>query len=320
MTDLEDLYCPNNARKEIRLFRGKANYLHIECFVPLSENQIIQDTRQFLSGIIFIRTISLHKCGNISSKFIKELNLSNITELKLQGQTNQNNTGLNILFWLPELTTLRIADYGNLQLTQQILEKNTKLTHLYIDNNEEISIESLFLLENLQKLTLDQNNLKSLKKLEFLKKTTNLESLDLNNNKIEFLQSDIFSNMSKLQRLNLGSNKLRSLPAGLLDHLPQLKSFRINCNDFESFPSGLVRHNKHITRFELDNNSVMCRKGGKTALPDKMFLSSHLLEIRFEDVVIVKIPERWLDGCTGKCFNLLSIKNIESEGWITLFS
>ena len=155
------------------------------------------------------------------------------------------------------------------------------------------------------------NNLES---LEFLKKITNLETLDLHRNQIEFLKSDVFSKMTKLESLQLGGNKLRSLPAGLLDHLPQLKSFIINCNSFESFPSGLLLHNKYIKRFELDNHSRMCRRGGETRLPDKMFLSSHLLEIKFHDVVISKIPGRWLDGCTGKYFNLLSIKNIESEG------
>ena len=190
-----------------------------------------------------------------------------------------------------------------------MLEKNTKLNHLYIVGNKEISIESP--LENLKHLTMYSNNLES---LEFLKKITNLETLDLHRNQIEFLKSDVFSKMTKLESLQLGGNKLRSLPAGLLDHLPQLKSFIINCNSFESFPSGLLLHNKYIKRFELDNHSWMCRRGGETRLPDKMFLSSHLLEIKFQDVVISKIPGRWLDGCTGKYFNLLSIKNIEPEG------
>ena len=189
------------------------------------------------------------------------------------------------------------------------MEKNTKLTHLYISDNEKILIESL--LESVQHLFMYNNNLES---LEFLKKAPNLETLDLNRNKIEFLKSDFFTNMTKLESLHIGGNKLRSLPAGLLDSLPQLKSFIINCNDFESFPSGLLLHNKNITQFELDNHSAMCRKGGKTTLPDRMFLSPHLLEIKFKDVVISKIPGRWLAGCTGKYFNLLSIKNIESEG------
>ena len=279
-----DLYCPNSDRPEIHLKRNKA--ISIECIVPLSENQIIQDTRKVLSGNIFSQTISLNKCGNISSQFFKEFNFTNITELKLRAHTN---SGLNILFWLPELTKLQIAGHGDLQLTQKILEKNTKLTVLYICNN-------------------------NLESLEFLKNTTNLETLNLHRNQIEFLKSDFFTNMTKLESLHIGGNKLRSLPAGLLDHLPQLKNFTINCNNFESFPSGLLRHNKHIKRFELDNHSTLCRKEEKTRLPEKMFLSPNISLIKFKDVIISKIPGRWLAGCTGKYFNLLSIKNIESEG------
>merc|ERR1719220_2928657 len=84
-----NLYCPNIGAPEIHLERKKAISISIECIAPLSENQIIQDTRNVLSGIIFFRTISLAKCGNISSQFIKEFNLTNITELKLRKQTNQ---------------------------------------------------------------------------------------------------------------------------------------------------------------------------------------------------------------------------------------
>ena len=245
-----------------------------------------------------MKKISIVRCENISGRFIREFNFTNVSELKLRGLKNEINSCLKILFWLPELTRIEITNFRILHLTQQILTNNRKLRDLLVAENQKVLIDdnTFSHLESLQILKIYNNQLDA---MEFLRKTQNLETLDFNTNNIENLAKDFFMRMRQLRNLHMGRNKLRDLPHGLLDNMTHLKSLIINCNNLKKFPTGLLRHNKNVTHFELDNNSEMCKKEGKTSVPNNMFLSRYLQNIKFRNVAITELPERWLTNCSG---------------------
>ena len=278
-------------------FSRRRTSLSIQCIVHKSEAEIIQDTREVFAGTNFVEKISIEKCENISGRFIREFNFTNVRELKLKGQTSGSNSGLEILSSLPELTKLDITA-SSFRLTHQLIATNRKLSKIDVSDNQKVSIanNSFSRLERLQHLTIQDNNLQS---LDFLRETQNLETLNLQGNKIQVLEADLFVNMKKLRTLHMGGNRFSRLPPGLLDHMPHLETFIINCNHFETFPSGLLRHNKNLTQFELDNQSSRCRKGKKTRLPRDMFLSAELRTITFRNVFIARLPRGWLTNCSG---------------------
>jgi len=300
------LYCPNIHSQELYLKLSQKKSLYIECKVPKTEDQIIQDARKVLAGAKLVKTISIIGCGNISGRFIREFSLTDVTELVIRGLSTETNFALKMLIWLPKLTRIEIANCGVFHLTQQVFARNRNLTHLYVSDNQRVSIaeNTLSHLEGLQLLEISNNQLDS---LEFLRKTHNLDTLDLNTNKIEMLASDLFNKMKKLRKLHMGQNKLSELPHGLLDHMTHLESLIINCNNLKTFPIGLLRNNKFVTEFELDNDSERCLKSRKTSVPNDMFLSRYIQNITFRNVAINRLPERWLSNCSGN--TLLNIKS-----------
>ena len=63
-----------------------------------------------------------------------------------------------------------------------------------------------------------------------------LESLSLNNNKLETMPEDVFDGLSKLKKLSLAWNQLKIVSPAWFSQLPALEHLDLTGNDFETIP------------------------------------------------------------------------------------
>ncbi|XP_058945451.2 phospholipase A2 inhibitor-like [Pocillopora verrucosa] len=77
--------------------------------------------------------------------------------------------------------------------------------------------------------------------------------LDLSDNHLEELPSDLLANLSNLQELILNKNKLKDLPPTLFDRNPHLNILDLSDNHLEELPSDLLANlsNLQILYVEL---------------------------------------------------------------------
>lgn len=109
---------------------------------------------------------------------------------------------------------------------------------------EEISDKAFEPLRNLQQLSLDNNQLSKVSASWFGPGLTFLTYLDLNYNKIETLDSDIFGLLPNLVDLRLSGNRIECLDFQALSLLHDLKRIFLNENSNFGCPNALVMYLK----------------------------------------------------------------------------
>lgn len=151
--------------------------------------------------------------------------------------------------------------------------KNLKNLIIYGNNLDVIKQSTFVSFWNLDKLSLENNQIKRIERMAF--KSTNIQFLDLSYNKLSVLQADTFvkncrlgklsvahnelvlinieSLPKNLKKLNLDYNKLDSIPDGL-DHLEELKELTISHN-FLNDLSNLERLN-NLEKFVVSFNNI----------------------------------------------------------------
>ncbi|MEM7536692.1 MAG: leucine-rich repeat domain-containing protein [Chloroflexota bacterium] len=149
-------------------------------------------------------------------------------------------------------------DTGWLQTAQPcnwyaVICRNKHVTHLELSNNnltEELPAEigNLF---NLERLTLDQNNLRSIP--AEIGNLLNLERLDLRVNALSSIPPEIGS-LSNLERLDLSSNKLTYIPPEI-GNLSSLQSLSLSSNELSNIPPEIGNLSK-LEAFRLTRNKV----------------------------------------------------------------
>jgi hypothetical protein len=101
----------------------------------------------------------------------------------------------------------------------------------------------------------------------------NLESLNLNNNKIEkFITQITF--LKKLKSLNLGNNKISILPIEI-KNLENLQNLDLSNNNIKELPIEITKLNS-LVDLNIDNNQLI-------TIPDELSNQKKLLYISFEN-------------------------------------
>lgn len=234
-----------------------------------SNNSITEISLKLFKKFPFLEklTLSSNPIAYISIKGFSELPLKslNISYLKLNNKVNTFK-GLNI----SSLQTLDISSSFVFDPAfRNVFNFTTELRKLHMEktllnNWSENDLQELFSpLVNLQKLKLSHCNISFIKKTTF-QLMTNLQFLDLSNNKVSGWETSCFSNvLSNLTNLDLSDNEIETLndtsfPEHFVKQLRKLKlhgnSFRCDCS-IHWFRTWMRMHYWMLDALTHDNSS-----------------------------------------------------------------
>lgn len=155
----------------------------------------------------------------------------------------------------------------SLDLTDRSLHGLKELQTLYLgDNSMRVLPESVFCpLINLQTLNLTRNRLRSSERLGFGDVSTkssscasnDLQKLDLSFNELRTLPENAgFSRLRRLQLLDLRNNNLSDVNSDALTGLVSLRVLNLANNKIENLPQGLFSNSRELREVHLQNNSL----------------------------------------------------------------
>ncbi|XP_014487524.1 PREDICTED: leucine-rich repeat and immunoglobulin-like domain-containing nogo receptor-interacting protein 3 [Dinoponera quadriceps] len=120
--------------------------------------------------------------------------------------------------------------------------------------------------------------------------TAHLERLDLGDNRLAELPSDVFHPLHQLQYLNLTGNRLVALPRLLFHGLDRLQEIRLAANRLSVLPYQAFAPARELARLDLGGNLLV-------SLPDHSFrLNERLQELRLAGNRLTKLPSRLFSG------------------------
>lgn len=215
---------------DARAFVELANYLE-ELIIEFDSNVLheIPDAIKYnLINLRSLKLISLNLTAIKNNTFIKYRKLEELSIVKSNIKSIESNAFIS-------LSNLRSLHLDQNQLTDQIWFDLTKY------------------LNNLEILTLSQNNLNMLKGNFVLK---NLRILDLSSNGIQIIEKNFFENFLSIEKLYLQNNELNSLQLTFLAILNHLKELNLDFNRLTFIPENLFHNNHKLIYVSLQGNDL----------------------------------------------------------------
>ncbi|XP_053330146.1 leucine-rich repeat and fibronectin type III domain-containing protein 1-like protein [Spea bombifrons] len=169
----------------------------------------------FVPSIIDRRTVELRLTDNFIT-VIRRRDFTNMTRL-LHLTLSRNTISHITPFTFADLRGLRALHLDNnriLSMGDEQLRGLHNLRHLILSNNQLSAISPGSFQDfvgTLEDLDLSYNNLEQIP-WQTISKLTNVNSLSLDHNLIDFVPGGVFTNLHKLARLDMTSNKLRTIP------------------------------------------------------------------------------------------------------------
>ncbi|XP_053577565.1 leucine-rich repeat and fibronectin type III domain-containing protein 1-like protein [Bombina bombina] len=169
----------------------------------------------FVPSVIDRRTVELRLTDNFIT-VIRRRDFTNMTRL-LHLTLSRNTISQITPLTFADLRGLRALHLDNnriLSVGDEQFKGLLNLRHLILSNNQLSTISSGSFQDfvgTLEDLDLSYNNLEKVP-WETISKLTNVNSLSLDHNLIDFVPGGVFTNMHKLARLDMTSNKLKTIP------------------------------------------------------------------------------------------------------------
>ncbi|XP_022374044.1 toll-like receptor 7 [Enhydra lutris kenyoni] len=238
--------------------------------LDLSRNNIF-----FIKSSDF-RHLSFLKCLNLSGNTIGQtLNGSEFQPLVDLKYLDFSNNRLDLLYStaFEELRNLEVLDISSNShyfqsegITHMLnFTKNLKLLKKLMMNNNDIATstsrtmesESLRILEfrgnHLDVLWRDGDN----RYLKFFKNLLNLEELDISENSLTYLPSEVFDGMPpNLKTLSLVKNGLKSFNWERLQYLKNLETLDLSYNELKTVPNRLYNCSRSLKKLILKYNQI----------------------------------------------------------------
>jgi len=137
-----------------------------------------------------------------------------------------------------------------------------------IEYNDQLALPLLRTEENntidLSDLGLTAVTPKIISRLQAINQITPISSINLSGNDLIILPKTIFHNFNNLETLNLDFNRLESLPEGILEDTTRLKILILSRNNIFVLTKTIFHHLKNLEELSLENNPFQ-------ALPEDQF-------------------------------------------------
>ncbi|XP_011494834.1 PREDICTED: leucine-rich repeat and immunoglobulin-like domain-containing nogo receptor-interacting protein 3 isoform X2 [Ceratosolen solmsi marchali] len=178
-------------------------------------------------------------------------------------------------------------DYSGLELQSELLE-----LALHDVPVAELSGAVLGICTRLRHLTWTASGIERLRPRSFLA-NSQLESLNLGDNRISKLPAEAFIGLTELRLLNLSGNALTSLPRDLLQSLEALEMLFLTDNSISVLHFQAFEAARRLMRLDLTGNLLV-------SLPDHSFRPNRALrELTLASNRLTKIPSQLFSGLTG---------------------
>lgn len=196
----------------------------------------------------------------------------------------------------PNLKTCQIISSLSLALSKNAFFGLDNLKYLQLNKNpwKEIPENTFKDLSDLEVLNVADNKIKLLNKKSFAN-LFRLKSLDLSQNSLETLPSYVFENLMELESLYLNENKIQIIDEHTFWGLPALNILFLTKNNLETIDCEVFNNLRNLEYLYLDYNNITYISGelrlsklrflqfnnnNLTNLPDKVFeKSSNLISI-----------------------------------------
>lgn len=157
-----------------------------------------------------------------------------------------------------ELLRIKLSNNDMKDTPADLLQGLNKLEYLYCDNCSLHNIPSFITHEKLpiKSLSLSLNQLKRLDDPATFINISNLQSIGLEHNKIEYLHVDLLKPLTNLKYINLSSNKIRQVPEELFKNKFKLKIVNLEKNLIDYIPENVFLGNS-LSTLNLSNNRLL---------------------------------------------------------------
>ena len=262
MYSISKLLLMNNHLNELPFnpFEG----LHILSYIDLHGNQLRAIHPSFFSDHPRLETVLLYE--------------NDITEISKDifrnGGIRWLRFALNKLTALPEdlfqglpLETIDLSSNHISKLSEKVFCDISSISYLSLQGNNLVSLTSVFKgLTNLEVLDLQDNRLEHFSD-DLFQDLYSLKMLHLSNNRLNRLSHSLFRNLENLTYLGLTANRLPYLEASIFQSLTQLTRLSLRSNQFEMFDFCSFNEKLKIVDLSLNRLTVIACLNYQASLP-----------------------------------------------------
>ncbi|KRZ14362.1 Leucine-rich repeats and immunoglobulin-like domains protein 2, partial [Trichinella zimbabwensis] len=258
-----------SALQVLTLVKNKLRRIPKEAFVTLQQLRKLNLSRNRLRKIDWFSFKGLHKVQVLhlernALSLINDGAFGNLAQL-LELYLNNNkltSVGQTWLYGLEKLEKLILSSNSVSMIESKGWRFCQRLLILDLSKNRLSALDSNIFsyLQRLEKLDLSENAISRIDE-KALSSLGNLEFLDLSNNELSdvFMSGQhIFLRLSKLKVLNLNNNKLRSLPSNVFRGLDQLTRLELLNNPIIIFAEDSIPRIETLEIIALNSSDVLC--------------------------------------------------------------
>ncbi|CAP23873.1 Protein CBG02687 [Caenorhabditis briggsae] len=183
---------------------------------------------------------------------------SSVRRLNLAGNRINNMSDVHIFEHMPFLTYVDVSFNRIRFISPRVFEKLKSLESLFLQNNQMTHFPSLFRLEKLRHLMLDNNQIQKIDNFS-LADLPKLQHLSLAGNQIDLITENMFgsSSSSELKSLNLAHNKIYTISSRSFSDLDNLQQLRLSHNNIRTIPSMTFANLKNLRYLDLSHNRII---------------------------------------------------------------
>lgn len=185
--------------------------------------------------------------GPMKSVELSDKSFSGLKELQML------YLGDNNMRVLPEYAFCPLVNLQMLNLTRNRLRSSERLG---FGDTTTKGASSSCISNDLQKLDLSHNELRTLPESPGFSRLRRLQLLDLRYNNISEVSSDALTGLVSLRVLNLANNKIANLPQGLFSNSRELREVHLQNNSLYSLAKGLFHRLEQLLVLDLSGNQL----------------------------------------------------------------
>uniref|UniRef100_A0A8R1DVD3 Chaoptin n=1 Tax=Caenorhabditis japonica TaxID=281687 RepID=A0A8R1DVD3_CAEJA len=184
--------------------------------------------------------------------------VSSVRRLNLAGNRINNMSDSQIFEHMPHLTYVDVSFNRIKHISPRVFENLKNLESLFLQNNQLAHFPSLFRLEKLRHLMLDNNQIQKIDNFSLID-LPKLQHLSMAGNEIDLINENMFgaSISSELKSLNLAHNKISSISSRSFSDLDNLQQLRLSHNNIRTIPSMAFSNLRNLRYLDLSHNRII---------------------------------------------------------------